>query len=890
MMDYGIKGNIMTPQQVISQLLESNTSNHTRNRGLLKKIFVTTFLGRLRINGLPPDDKITVGDYLFDKERTLFDFTRLSDNKRAAFLKWLLDPHQEDKKNFYFNKVYVNDYRGFTSEVALNWWGRLSNWFQNRYSEKWQISELELSLNYQLLGIEMCHGKQGILIGFNQFLAPSNGTKYKAPNDTQLEPLGNVKRVFITDKLVDHLIHLDLKSFKAAYLYGTAHPQAINVTRPEARFAEMHHYRFMQKFIKPLPWYIRIWRWFLSYFITDTKNSDNSVTEKDTLIHLYQNETTEIYQRKESKEIVVKENRPPIENLVLCGGGPKIFVHVGIWKALNEAKIHPKRFAGSSAGAIMALLCYLGYSSDEIEHLLTNFRQEHLVHYNIDRNGLSDSHSLKTALDYAIVKKVKQIVDTYHLPYPKGKITFAVLDALKKQCPDCGLGDELIVTGTNKRQRKTSYFSLARTPNMEVSAAVKTSSLFPVVYRDTLIDGQEHNDGGILSNFPTEVFSDDYTTFLESEYGNNLKTLAVQFDNGTERTTIDRIMEQVYRENFFLNWIYSRLTGVDDPASGWVDDRWKLRWYAMQTIVPNTDDIPTSGFSVEADSQAKMIENGYNAARDYLNVRYGSKEETTNKSQEQMYSTFSSLGDLLAYCCYRGDKQWFETVHNLILESSLPNKVALIKQSMQLRAHYFDAAILDESEQAENVKPPTFFGNPPASQQCFEQDRDDYHNILLILHPLFLKLIPDLVLTKQDKKILDAARHALSLDEPFNCLNYFERIKGNCHVLLYIVIHFIREMKDNPSAELYRYFEDISKLLYTNSKLLCPEYYRIWDLSIPQCIRVIKLLNKGEYTQLTQLLNHLCNKDEPLQTIKEGIFYDDFSDGSVKGDWTGISP
>lgn len=63
-----------------------------------------------------------------------------------------------------------------------------------------------------------------------------------------------------------------------------------------------------------------------------------------------------------------------------------------------------------------------------------------------------------------------------------------------------------------------------------------------------------------------------------------------------------------------------------------------------------------------------------------------------------MYSTFNSLGDLLAYCCYRGDEQWFNIVNNLIVQSTLPNRTALMKQSLELRKLYFNTSLPSNPE------------------------------------------------------------------------------------------------------------------------------------------------------------------------------------------------
>ncbi|WP_080450400.1 Dot/Icm T4SS effector VpdC [Legionella pneumophila] len=874
---------MMTPQHVISQLLESDTK-YPQNLDLLKKIIISAYLGRLRINGLPPDNKIALGNYLFDDERMIFDFTRLSDSKRALFIEWLLEPHQKDKEHGFLSGVYVNEYRGFTAEVALSWWGILKNWLFNNKSEHWKITDLGLSVNYQLTGIEMCHGKQGILIGFNQFLVPPSGTKYRDPNDSQSEPLGNVKRVFITDKLVDELVGLNYKKLNYESVCKSPHPQSIDVTDPEARHKDMYDYRKMQRFNGVRPWYIRLWRWISKLFFGDTYDAKKTSTADDNLELLYKTKTVKIYQRSKSKEILVTEKRPDITNLVFCGGGAKIFAHVGVWKALNEAGMKPTKFAGSSAGAIMSLMCYLGYTADEISELFKHFKQEHLVQFDIDRNGLSDTHSLKTALDYAIANKVRQIVNKYKIPYPKGKITFSTLASLREQFPDCGIGKELIVTATNKRSGKTIYLSANRYPLLEVSEAVKISASFPVLYRDTLLDGEEHNDGGILSNFPTEVFFDDHSTLLESEFGNNLKVLAVQFDNGIERNVIDRIMDKVYRENFVLNWIYSLLTGVSDPASGWERDRLKLRQYALQTIIPETGKVSTTGFNVERQSQEELIQNGYQSTLDYLNVRY-TRKNNSYVNKEIMYSTFNSLGDLLAYCCYRGDEQWFNVVNNLIVQSTLPNRTALMKQSLELRKLYFNTSLPSNPEKNKTAcnesNTLTFFGNAVCQHHNHSQELENgNHDVLLALYPIFLKLSTDLLINKIDKNLLDRARHSLNIHSPFDCLEHFNKISGNAHVMIHIIVKLIKELKERSCQQIYDVLKEVRHLLYSDINLMKANYFGKWDLGLPQCIRILNLLKQEKHDDVSRLLDCLRNQMEPVQTVKGGVHHDDLNNGS----------
>ncbi|STY29419.1 phospholipase, patatin family [Legionella wadsworthii] len=862
----------MTPQHLISQLLQSDAHQYPQNIELLKKIIMTAYLGRLEINGQPPDNKIAFGNYLFDNEQVMFDLTRVSDKKRDVFKNWFLEPHQKDKTKAFLSGVTVNEYRGFTAEVALTWWGRLVSWFQGLYQEHWKISDIDFSFknisHYQLTGIQMCHGINGTLIGFNQFLVPGTGTKYKDSEDPQQEPLGNVKRVFLTDSLIDQLISLNIKNIKFESVCKSPHPQSIEVIDPQERLDKMYDYRKMQRYMSHKPWYIRIWSWLFPW-IYEEKVKSKSIKDKH-VVPLYATKKVEIFRFLKSYEILVRERKPQIENIVFCGGGAKIFAHIGVWKALNEAKIKPEKFAGSSAGAIMALLCYLGYSAAEIEELFRHFKNEHLVHLDININGLSEANSLKTALDYAIAYKLNQIVTQYKIPYPQGKISFETLEEIRQKCPGCGIGKELIVTATNKRQATTRYFSLFHSPTFEVSEAVKTSASFPIVYRSTLIDGEEHNDGGILNNFPTEPFFDDHTTLLESEYGNNLKVLAVKFDDGPERKAIDRVMDRVYRENVFLNWIYQLLTGVSDPASGWEKDRLKLRKYACQSIVINVESVSSSSFTVGEETRKKMIDAGYEETNNYLNMRYSKNESQEYENEEFMYTTFSSLGELLSYCCYRGDRRWFEVVRKLIEESNAPNRLDLLQQGHDLRHLYFrDVATTPTTPKQDSVLP-TFFGNeiPHTSQ------KNDHHKILLTIYPVFLKLSQEFFKDSNDKKIFDFARHSLSLKSPFACLEHFSKIHNETHIVFHIVINLFRELKKNPTDKIYEALFQIWDLLDKNKINFYEDYFSRWDLSIPQSFRILNLLIKDSQVH-PRLLHLLSRRNEPMKTVINGMYYED---------------
>jgi predicted acylesterase/phospholipase RssA len=69
-----------------------------------------------------------------------------------------------------------------------------------------------------------------------------------------------------------------------------------------------------------------------------------------------------------------REKRPPIENLVLEGGGVKGLVYVGALEEMekNDQLSDLKRVAGSSAGGIAAALLAVGYSPHELKDIFLN--------------------------------------------------------------------------------------------------------------------------------------------------------------------------------------------------------------------------------------------------------------------------------------------------------------------------------------------------------------------------------------------------------------------------------------------------------------------------------------------------------------------------------------
>ena len=72
-----------------------------------------------------------------------------------------------------------------------------------------------------------------------------------------------------------------------------------------------------------------------------------------------------------SQDDATVTNRPKV-GLVLSGGGAKGAAHIGVLKYIEEAGIPIDFIAGTSMGSIVGGMYALGYSSDEIQSIISN--------------------------------------------------------------------------------------------------------------------------------------------------------------------------------------------------------------------------------------------------------------------------------------------------------------------------------------------------------------------------------------------------------------------------------------------------------------------------------------------------------------------------------------
>lgn len=189
--------------------------------------------------------------------------------------------------------------------------------------------------------------------------------------------------------------------------------------------------------------------------------------------------------------------------LVLSGVGARGVAHVGVIKVLEEAGIPIDYIAGTSMGSLVGALYAIGYTPEQMSHILTSQNWMELLIGTVPRNELLfvekenkdktivslpyDGKNIKIATGFLngnSVQNLFSILTTgYHnmtsfddLPIPYACIAY-----------DITTGDEVVFRGGN------------------LAVAMRSSMSIPGAFDAVNYDNKILIDGGVINNFPVDV-------------------------------------------------------------------------------------------------------------------------------------------------------------------------------------------------------------------------------------------------------------------------------------------------------------------------------------------------------------------------------------------------
>lgn len=210
-----------------------------------------------------------------------------------------------------------------------------------------------------------------------------------------------------------------------------------------------------------------------------------------------------------------------IENLVFCGGGGRGLAYM---PALKEARQHGlelkniRHTAGTSAGAIAALLCAVSNDVDAIEHTLYSMPAEKLKDY-----SFSNLFFLNSAKGLCHGKQMRQWLKKVIYEHT-GLENPTFLEFYHKT------GKDLHAFAANITKGTLVDFCVNKTPHARVADAVQISTAIPLAYKPV----KDHKgdflvDGGILKNYPLQAF--DFYDSNGTRYANPATLGFVSKDN-----------------------------------------------------------------------------------------------------------------------------------------------------------------------------------------------------------------------------------------------------------------------------------------------------------------------------------------------------------------------
>lgn len=199
-----------------------------------------------------------------------------------------------------------------------------------------------------------------------------------------------------------------------------------------------------------------------------------------------------------------------IRNLAIKGGGVKGIAYVGALKELNNAGILKdiKRYAGTSAGSLVAAMLAVGHSVESIERMM---RSLDFKKFESGGNPLSIFTLYGLYPGNYIVQFINKILITSPFKLNE-KTTFSEMRAAG--CKD------LYVFACNVNSQQVIELSADKTPDVIVCEAVRASMSIPFFFRAfRFTQGLDNEhifvDGGVVFNYPLSFF--DQSRFTEAE-------------------------------------------------------------------------------------------------------------------------------------------------------------------------------------------------------------------------------------------------------------------------------------------------------------------------------------------------------------------------------------
>lgn len=215
--------------------------------------------------------------------------------------------------------------------------------------------------------------------------------------------------------------------------------------------------------------------------------------------------------------------------LVLSGGGAKGLAHIGVIKALEEAKIPIDFIGGTSIGAIVGSLYSMGFTTDQ---MMAVVKSEEFNYWMSGEKQEEYTYYFKTEYPgpdlFTIGVDLRDTIPRTRFPLsliPNAVMDFAFMEIFSQASAAADYNfDRLFIpflcVGADISNSREVVFREG-----DLAQAVRASMTYPLYFRPIVIDGNIMYDGGIYNNFPLnyvkEFFHPDVVIGSKAAEGNS---------------------------------------------------------------------------------------------------------------------------------------------------------------------------------------------------------------------------------------------------------------------------------------------------------------------------------------------------------------------------------
>ena len=269
------------------------------------------------------------------------------------------------------------------------------------------------------------------------------------------------------------------------------------------------------------------------------------------------------------------------------GGAIRGSAHAGVVKCLEEMEIRPKTIAGSSVGAMVAMLYAVGYTSEELADafLSVNFELFRDISFGFNQKfALSKGEVFLNWLRELIEKKY------YGDKYVSGQ---------NKPVKFSDIDKNLVIITTDLHTFKCREFSTFETPDYEIAMAVRISCCMPGLMRAININNELLVDGDLMKGKPMWMLSENLKNC-------DNRILEVRLEGSFEGSD-DSPVE-------YVNGMYSCMTSTEtDFIKSLYGNSDKYDY-----LVINTGNVVVVDFNYPKEKRQAIIDNGYKQAKEYF--------------------------------------------------------------------------------------------------------------------------------------------------------------------------------------------------------------------------------------------------------------------------------